>query len=114
MIHSMAVYAFSPPEKIHRFLDFTYEHSTVNSTTGCVVWGGIQAGYNDANANTTLQNYMSEKVAGVGCTANVSIMNQDDLSPSYQHLPDFLDGQVGLETIMAGKVEMPNRGLLSG
>jgi len=114
MIHSMAVYAFSPPEKIHRFLDFTYEHSTVNSTTGCVVWGGIQAGYNDANANTTLQNYMSEKVSGVGCTANVSIMNQDDLSPSYQHLPDFLDGQVGLETIMAGKVEMPNRGLLSG
>ena len=114
MIHSMAVYAFSPPEQIHRFLDFTYEHSTVDSTTGCVVWGGIQAGYNDPFANTTLQNYLSEKVTGEGCTANISIMTQDDLSPSYQHLPDFLNKEVKLQTIMAGKVEIPGRGLLSG
>jgi hypothetical protein len=114
MIHSMAVYAFSPQEKIHRFLDFTYEHSTVDSNTGCVIWGGIQAGYDDPNANTTLQNYLLKKVSGEGCTGNISLMIQDDLSPTYQHLPDYLNGEVQLETIMAGKVEMPGRGLLSG
>lgn len=114
MIHSMAVYGFSPPAKIHRFLDFTYEHSTVNSTTGCVVWGGIQAGYNDPNANATLQNYLSHKVPDKKCTANLSLMMQDDLSPTYQHLPDYLDGEVKLVSIMAGKVELPGQGLLSG
>jgi len=110
----MAVYAFSPPEKIHRFLDFTYEHGTVNSTTGCIVWGGIQAGYNDPDANTTLQNYLVQKVVGNGCTANISLMIQEDLSPTYQHLPDYLNGEVKLETIMAGKVEKPGQGSLSG
>jgi len=115
MIHSMAVYAFSPPEKNHRFLDFTYEHSTVNTTTGCVVWGGIQAGYNDPNADITLEDYLQQKVSGVnGCTANVSLMIQDDLSPTYHHLPDYLNGKVKLKTIMAGKVEIPGQGLLSG
>jgi len=116
MIHSMSVYAFSPPESIHRFLDFTYEHSTVNTTTGCVVWGGIQAGYNDPNANTTLENYLQKKVSGVdGCVADVSFMSSGDLSPTYQHLPDHLmNGEMQLKTIMAGKVELPGQGLLSG
>lgn len=115
MIHSMAVYGFSPAKKIHRFLDFTYEHSTFDLTTGCVVWGGIQAGYNDPNAISTLENYWNQKVVGItGCTANVSFIGSDDLSPTYQHLPDQLNGEVTLKTIMAGKVELPHQGLLSG
>jgi hypothetical protein len=114
MIHSMAVYSFSPPEKIHRFLDFTYEHSTVDKKTGCVMWGGIQAGYNDPNADETLDNFFQKKVVGKGCTANITFPQQDNLSPTYQHLPDRLDGKIRLKTIMAGKVEIPAKGLLSG
>ncbi len=114
MIHSLAVYAFSRPEKIHRFLDFTYEHSTVDKKTGCVIWGGIQAGYNDANSSNTIQTYMDEKVIGKGCSANITFPSQDDLSPTYQHLPAALNGKVHLETVMAGKVELPGKGLLSG
>lgn len=116
MIHSLAIYAFSPREKIHRFLDFTYEHSTVDTTTGCVVWGGIQAGYNDPNANSTLENYLQRKVLGVkNCAANISLMISDDLSPTYQHLPDdLMNREIKLKTIMAGKVELPGQGSLSG
>lgn len=114
MIHSMSIYAFSPPEKIHRFLDFTYEHSTVDKQTGCVMWGGIQAGYNDPNATITLHAYMQQKVIGKGCTANVTLPSQDDLSPTYQHLPPEVQRTLKLETIMAGKVELPGKGSLSG
>ena len=63
MIHSMAVYAFAPQEKIHRFLDFTYEHSTVDKETGCIMWGGIQAGYNDPKSDDTLLSFYQKKVA---------------------------------------------------
>jgi len=112
MIHSMTVFGFSPKEKIHRFLDFTYEHSTAEK--GCTVWGGIQAGYDDPNANTTLQNYWKTRVLDNGCSANHSFFTQDDLSPSYQHLPDHLNGEVRLETITAGRVEVVGKGLLSG
>ena len=128
MIHSMTVYAFSPASKIHRFLDFTYEHSTVNTTTGCVVWGGIQAGYNDPNSNETLRNYYQKEVLSadsnndIDCklvSANASYyVYQEDLSPTYQHhLPSkHLNGteKLKLKTIMAGKVEYANQGSLSG
>ncbi|KAG7346501.1 glycolipid 2-alpha-mannosyltransferase [Nitzschia inconspicua] len=114
MIHSLTVYAFSPPEKIHRFLDFTYEHSTIEKKTGCVVWGGIQAGYNDLNATATLEEYMQKKVIQAGCTANITYPTEQDLSPTYQHLPSKWQGRLKLETIMAGKVELPGMGLLSG
>ena len=36
MIHSMSIYAFARPETIHRFLDFTYEHGTVDPKSGCI------------------------------------------------------------------------------
>ena len=110
----MTVYSFSPPEKIHRFLDFTYEHSTADKKTGCVLWGGIQAGYNDPNPDLALDRYMQEKVAGKGCTANITFPSQEDLSPTYQHLPADLEGKLRLKTIMAGSVELPGKGLLSG
>ena len=113
-IHSMAVYGFSPPEKIHRFLDFTYEHGTSNKE-GCIIWGGIQAGYNDPNAGTLLENYLVEKVYKNKCTDMKGyVMNQKHLSPNYHHLPDRLNGTVTLRTIMAGCVEKNKMGILSG
>ena len=115
MIHSMAVYAYSPPEKIHRFLDFTYEHATLDKKTGCLKWGGIQAGYNDKNATATLDSFYNKHlVEKKGCTANITFPTQTDLSPTYQHLPEKLGGKVVLRSIMAGKVELPGKGVLSG
>ncbi len=118
IIHSMAVYAFGPTEQIHRFLDFTYQHVTIDHVLtpekGCVVWGGIQAGYNDLHASRTLDDYYKKRVIGRGCTANVSIMGANDLSPSYSHLPAELKQQLALRTIVAGKVETPHKGILSG
>jgi Glycolipid 2-alpha-mannosyltransferase len=116
MIHSMAVYGHSPPDKIHRFLDFTYEHGTLDKKTGCLMWGGIQAGYNDKNSTATLDNfYHKHVVEKKNCAAaNVTFPTQIDLSPTYQHLPDVLGGKVELRSIMAGKIELPHKGLLSG
>jgi hypothetical protein len=114
MIHSLSIYAFSPPDKIHRFLDFTYEHSTIDKETGCIVWGGIQAGYNDPNAADTFHTFMQHKVTNKGCRVKVSSLSQENLSPTYQHLPPELEGKVMLRTIMAGMVELPGKGLLSG
>lgn len=114
MIHSMAVYAFSPPEKIHRFLDFTYEHATVDKKTGCVVWGGIQAGYDDPDAERNVDTFLQEKVFSKKCYANATTMHIQDLSPTYSHVPDRVAGPISLKTVMAGKVELPNKGILSG
>mmetsp|Transcript_34027 Transcript_34027/g.82501 ORF Transcript_34027/g.82501 Transcript_34027/m.82501 type:complete len:1245 (+) Transcript_34027:40-3774(+) len=114
MIHSMATYAFTPPEQIHRFLDFTYEHGTVNHTSGCVVWGGIQAGYDDPHADETLNSFWQRKVADVGNCANKDfLLSKENLSPTYSHLPPEKAG-VQLRTIMDGKIELPDKGALSG
>ena len=114
MIHSMAIYAFSPPEKIHRFLDFTYEHATVDKKTGCVMWGGLQVGYNDPNGDATMDRFVEEKVTSKGCHANLTMLGAKGLSPTYAHLPKRLGGKVNLKTAMAGRVELPGRGILSG
>eukprot|EP00980_Cylindrotheca_fusiformis_P008768 scaffold1869_cov122-Cylindrotheca_fusiformis.AAC.30 len=115
MIHSMATYAFTMPEKIHRFLDFTYEHGTVNHTSGCVVWGGIQAGFDDPSADQTLDSFYQKNVVQVGgCSNQDYILSEKDLSPTYSHLPPSLKGKIGLRTIMAGKIELPDKGILSG
>ena len=118
MIHSTAVYAFADPGNIHRFLDFTYQHVTtdhiLNPGQGCVVWGGIQAGYKDKGAEQTLKSYVKEYVLDKNCTANITFIMQEDLSPTYQHLPDDWKSRVRLKTIAAGKVELPLQGLLSG
>jgi Glycolipid 2-alpha-mannosyltransferase len=115
MIHSMAVYWFAPKEKIHRFLDFTYEHATFNETNGCLLWGGIQAGYDDPNAAQTLSTFNRALVLDRGCSVNASELSEVDLSPTYAHLPDRVRGNVTLLTITAGAVELPQgKGSLSG
>ena len=114
MIHSMAIYSFAPAEKIHRFLDFTYEHGTVDTATGCVMWGGIQAGYDDPNAEETITNYYEIKVVQKGCKANLTVLNERGLSPTYAHIPSEIKGNVLLKTITAGHVELRGKGILSG
>ena len=117
MIHTMAVYWFAPKQHIHRFLDFTYEHGTFNETTGCLLWGGIQAGYNDPNAWTTLSNFNETIVIERRCDVNESILSHVDLSPSYNHLADIMsmNEDVSLLTITGGNVELPaGKGHLSG
>ena len=114
MIHSMAIYGFADPAKIHRFLDFTYEHSTIDKKSGCVIWGGIQAGYDDPDSDATIDAYYKNKVSDKGCQANLTLMSKGSLSPTYSHLPDRLNGKVALKTITAGRVELPGRGILSG
>jgi hypothetical protein len=110
MIHSMAAYWFAENREIYRFLDFTYEHGTKNTTDGCLLWGGIQAGYNDRNALATVTSFQSEQLAR-GCAANASALSNADLSPSYNRLTKH----VSLLTVSAGRVELPSgRGILSG
>lgn len=110
MIHSMAVYWFAESREIYRFLDFTYEHGTRNNTNGCLLWGGIQAGYNDQNAVETVAAFASEQLSR-GCAINASALSNDDLSPTYNRLTKH----VTLPTVTAGRVELPSgKGLLSG
>jgi hypothetical protein len=115
MIHTMAVIAYARPEQIHRFLDFTYEHGTLNETSGCLVWGGIQAGYDDANASAILRDFYHWQVLERGCPCNTTFLAEPDLSPTYAHIPKQLQGTVSLQTIVAGRVEFPSgKGILSG
>ena len=122
MIHTSAVYAFANSSQIHRFLDFTYQHLStehvIESQIGCVTWGGIQAGYNDPNADKTLAQFRRDRIDGRNCTtARTDTMLLPDLSPSYQHFPPSLkdkDEAFALKTIMVGDVELPNKGVLSG
>lgn len=114
MIHSMSVYLFAPQERIHRFLDFTYQHSTENQTSGCVVWGGIEAGYDDPNAEKTLADYYQRQVVDLNCPYNATFLSESDLSPSYAHYPTELKGRLFLQSIMSGNVEKPRKGILSG
>ena len=115
LIHSTAVYAFANQSSIHRFLDFTYEHGTVNKTSSCLVWGGIQAGYNDPHSRATMDDYYRRMLVERGCHANAVMLFEDDLSPTYQHtIPPAYRGELSLHTITAGLVELPNKGILSG
>lgn len=108
MIHSMAVYWFAKQESIHRFLDFSYEHGTYEEETGCLAWGGIQAGYNDEEA--TAAHLLEATMTAKGCVVNATYLTRSDLSPSYAHTANNLS----LRTVTAGRVELEGKGPLSG
>lgn len=76
--------------------------------------GGIQAGYAGPNAETILKEYMENTVLTKKCTANVSYIEQSDLSPTYQHVAPEWRKKIRLKTIVAGRVELPHKGLDSG
>ena len=117
LVHSLAVYTFAPPTQIHRFLDFTYEHVTIDyfkdQEKECISWGSIQAGYNDPNGEATVDKFYDTHVVRKDCpTANLSYIPVEHLSPTYSHLPK--ENKVALKTVHAGKVELPGQGALSG
>ena len=115
LIHSTAVYAFANESSIHRFLDFTYEHGTVNSTSQCLLWGGIQAGYNDQNSSATVGDYYQRLLVDRNCHASAQMVFENDLSPTYQHaIPPRYRGELSLHTVTAGLVELSEKGILSG
>lgn len=115
MIHSMAVYAFAPAYRIHRFLDFTYEHGTVDKANGCLTWGGIQAGYDDTQSSLTVDSFYQRFALERGCQLNASFLGANDLSPSYSHLSPKERSRLSLHTVVAGAVELPaGKGILSG
>jgi hypothetical protein len=114
MIHSMAVYGFAEKNQIHRFLDFTYEHVTVNQTSGCLAWGGIQAGYDDPLAIDTLNTYYQSRLVDNGCAGNATFLYAEDLSPTYAHFSGTTRRKLPLYTITAGRIETPAMGILSG
>ncbi|CAB9518042.1 glycoside alpha-1,2-mannosyltransferase homolog [Seminavis robusta] len=112
LVHSLAVYAFGPPDRIHRFLDFTYQHTTIDyfkdREKECISWGSLQAGYNDPSGQEIVERYYHTHVVAKDCpTANLTSISQEDLSPTYSHLPN--DKKVALMTFHAGKVELPGQ-----
>ena len=115
LIHSTAVFAFANQSSIHRFLDFTYEHGTINSTSQCLLWGGIQAGYNDPHGMETVGDYYERALLNPNCHANAQMIFEHDLSPTYQHgIRPSYRGELSLQTVTAGLVELPDKGVLSG
>ena len=110
----MVVYAYAQSDEIHRFLDFTYEHKTMHKIDRCVAWGGIQAGYNDINASTTLQEFYDLEVMQRNCSLQSVYLGESDLSPSYSHRDSTFGTPLALHTITAGAVELAGKGILSG
>jgi alpha 1,2-mannosyltransferase len=129
-IQAIAVYHFLPPERIHRFLDWTYEHMSYIPVEElqCPYWGAIQAGYLDSTTqiNTTfltfrkLSNMNRQRCPGI---RRNFIFTQADLSPTYSHLPNasWWKETYGIDrdkfqwkTFAAGGVEGRSRGIFSG
>jgi hypothetical protein len=127
-IHSMAVYMYANASEIHRFLDFTYEHASYNysfdktignGTTSrkCLLWGGIQAGTDDPDAATIVEHFCrNQPRSSPDCpqSPSVTVLGADDLSPSYAHLSQEASATLRLATCVAGAVEIPGKGILSG
>jgi alpha 1,2-mannosyltransferase len=127
-IQAIAVYHFMPPERIHRFLDFTYEHMSYKQIEElqCPSWGAIQAGYLDTNVNETFLRFRTEsnmkRFRCPGIRSNYAF-GEKHLSPTYSHLPPPLwwnetlgmsRSDMKLKTFAAGSVEGRFRGIMSG
>jgi len=123
LVHTLVVYAFASAARIHRFLDFTYQHTTIDyfkdREKECISWGSIQAGYNDLDeGERKVDEFYKTHVLDKDCfTANRTFLYEEDLSPTYAHLPDEIRRRrqpFKLKTVHAGKVELPHQGILSG
>jgi hypothetical protein len=125
VIQTGAVYSFCPKHRIHCFLDWTYEHFTLNSTTGCPIWGGLSTGYDDLEAGKRIQAYVDD-FRCIGCVVeefpqqlrhvpklHTSRDHVRDLSPTFQHLPKALQNAT-LLSLKAGRIDLPGRGDKSG
>ena len=64
ILQSAVVQIFLPPERVHLFLDFTYEHATRGSAgnrTECVVFGGIAQGERDTAGFDRTRKFLREE-----------------------------------------------------
>jgi hypothetical protein len=117
LVHSAAVYAFAPPHQVHRFLDFTYQHMTLapdpeSNQAECPIWGGLQAGYNDDNAEELI-NQLQREYANCTRPWRVQVLDSNELSPTYNGLNP--QANLTLKGFFAGSVEASKgRGLKSG
>jgi alpha 1,2-mannosyltransferase len=122
-IQTLIVYAFLPPERIHRFLDWSYEHMTHSSR--CPMWGALQAGYLDPNAEAHFDRFSTEfkLFKRTRCPLNRHSLKVKHLSPTYAHLPpsSWFINRFGIsvdditwKTFAAGLVENPRLGFVSG
>jgi Glycolipid 2-alpha-mannosyltransferase len=121
ILHTTAVYAFLHPAKIHRFLDFTYQHMTNYKSSKCPLWGAISGGYLDSQAHSHIQRYWAEDVLGRQCPRpgekvpyfpRIMNLSLQDLSPTFHHMPN--DTTLRLPEVAAGHVDLENTGLRSG
>lgn len=123
VLQTAAVYAFAPEKQIHRFLDFSYEHFTLTKR-GCPFWGGIQAGYADPNGTATIDSWIDSHLQKQHCRSKSAqhqnamrvgeIITEMDLSPTYQHLPAYMNGKLQLRQVAAGQVDVADKGIASG
>jgi alpha 1,2-mannosyltransferase len=124
VIQTAAVYNFCQPRKIHRFLDWTYEHFTLTKQ-GCPKWGALATGYNDDHANATVATFLKQ-LEVANCTMDQDSIRRQipmlhvyydyiaDLSPTYNHLPMLEYENVRLVSVKAGRIDLPGRGERSG
>jgi Glycolipid 2-alpha-mannosyltransferase len=82
----------------------------------CLIWGGMQAGYNDPHASVTVSQFCRYHLDHSICPEHpvLTKLGYDDLSPTYNHLTSKQSRRVQLETCVAGGVEIKGKGKLSG
>jgi len=119
ILQTAAVYAFADQSKVHRFLDFTYQHFTSYHDSGCPMWGSLATGYNDAQGTAVADNLVKE-LRAKGCPREgedfkfkLFDLPQTDLSPTYNHLPAHM-ANITLRHVKAGLVDVPHKGAQSG
>lgn len=119
VVHTMAIYAYSSTETIHRFLDFTFEHFRRQQQDGCPQSGGMQVGYNDLLGKQHMEEwthiYLVQRKCKIGggggddnATTQIHTMKWADLSPTYSHLPKDVVRSIALPSVTAGLVDLPN------
>lgn len=118
-----AAYAFLPQNRIHRFLNWTYEHFTLHRNNR-PKWGALQAGYLDTSVSALFDSFQREYFERLQCPEVTHLeLNQSVLSPTYSHLPNssWFEENLGVplsnyswKTFQYGGVEVPASGNLSG
>jgi alpha 1,2-mannosyltransferase len=119
LIHAAALHAFTPPQHVHRFLDFTYQHVTYHDE--CPLWGALSGGYDDVLAHQHVEEFWKIHVLDAHCEtltdkpqyaprkAKVTLRH---LSPSFQHnVPSHVKA---LPQVAAGYVDLEDVGPRSG
>ena len=120
VIQTATILAFANETRIHRFLDWTYEHFTLDETTKCPVWGALQGGYDDRTAHQQINVFVAEYVTARNCSVNdgkygIQIINISvkDMSPTYNHIPADMQNTM-IPMVKAGKMDRCHEGLNSG